>query len=400
MPEGIASALRAVVVGAGWAGEGHTVALQHAGVEVAAICGRNQAAVETMAARLGVPVASTDWRRTIEALRPDIVAIATPAGLRGEVVEAALAGGSHLFCDKPLATSAPEAERLYRLADAAGVKHAFAATHVYDPSVQWLAELVREGSIGTLREIVGTFRLDHAQAGQWSWNSLVASGGGVLHQGLPHYLALFEAIAGGPAVRVAGDARVLVRRAPVVPQQYGADGRKLKGSPLAAMSEAERAQLEWRECDADNAFSVLLALAGAEGEVHATLLASRGFQVPGEPNRLRLYGDKGTLVADGTLFSFEVSRTADGKSSEPLPVPQRLKDELPAVGDGVQNKWCRLALDFVAHVRGEAFRPYLTFYDGWRYQLAIDAVRAGAWTALPEAPEADAGIAPAPALTA
>lgn len=37
--------LRAIVVGAGSAGEGHTLALRQTGVEVVAICARQQAVV-------------------------------------------------------------------------------------------------------------------------------------------------------------------------------------------------------------------------------------------------------------------------------------------------------------------------------------------------------------------
>lgn len=59
--------------------------------------------------------------------------------------------------------------------------------------------------------------------------------------------------------------------------------------------------------------------------------------------------------------------------------PQRLLDAVPG-----GNWWAALAADFVADVRGEVHRPYLTFYDGWRAQEAIDAIRAGSgWDTLP-----------------
>ena len=77
--------LRAVVVGAGWAGEGHTLALRDTGVEV----------VGKVAQRLGVPEGSTDWREAIARHRPEIVAIGTPGSVRREVVEAAGAVGAH-----------------------------------------------------------------------------------------------------------------------------------------------------------------------------------------------------------------------------------------------------------------------------------------------------------------
>ena len=86
--------LKAVVVGAGWAGEGHTKALQHCGVEVVAICARRQEIVDKIASNLAI--ASTDWRQTLMEIKPDIVALATPAILRTPVIELAVQLGAHL----------------------------------------------------------------------------------------------------------------------------------------------------------------------------------------------------------------------------------------------------------------------------------------------------------------
>jgi glutamyl-tRNA reductase len=47
-------ALRAVVIGTGWAGEGHTTALREAGVDVMAMCGRTPEPARVMAKKLGI----------------------------------------------------------------------------------------------------------------------------------------------------------------------------------------------------------------------------------------------------------------------------------------------------------------------------------------------------------
>ena len=54
--------LRAMILGAGSAGEGHALALRQAGVEVAAIASRTADVVRRVADELGIPVATTDWR--------------------------------------------------------------------------------------------------------------------------------------------------------------------------------------------------------------------------------------------------------------------------------------------------------------------------------------------------
>ena len=115
--------LRAVVIGAGWSGEGHTKAFQHYGVEVLAICARKPDIVQKVAAGLGVPEASTDWRKSLLEHKPDIVALTTPAILRTEVIELAVELGCHIISEKPLALTAVEAEHIYNLIKDTGLKH-------------------------------------------------------------------------------------------------------------------------------------------------------------------------------------------------------------------------------------------------------------------------------------
>ena len=114
-----------------------------------------------------------------------------------------------------------------------------------------------------------------------------------------------------------------------------------------------------------------------------TLVAS-GAQATWPPNGWRFHGETGSLLADGH-FSYAVAlQRKAGDEREALPVPQRLLDDLPAVGTEFQNKWAALARDFVADVEGRPHRPYLTLRDGWRFEETIDAIRAGRdWFEIP-----------------
>lgn len=386
--------LRAVVIGAGWAGEGHTLALRHCGVEVVALCARDPDAVRAVASRLGVPQASTDWRRTLEDVRPDVVTLATPANLREEAVDVAAGLGCHILCEKPLAATAPAAAHLLQRVASAGVKHAYGATQRYDPSVAWLAELVREGAVGSLRQIEGTFRRRmRAPLTPWTWVDDLASGGGLLNNGFTHWAAILQAVVGGPPLWATGAASATRDRAPVVAGVH--DFRRL--AELTPSPEAA-AQLEWRACDADFAYAALFAFAAPDGrEVRGSMLADGALPETWPPSGWRFYGDDGVLVATGA-FSFEVARRRGaGDEPEPLPVPERLRRALPQTGQALVDKWAALAGDFLADVRGEAHRPYPTFEDGWRIQAMVDAIRAGrspaAGLAAPD-PGGPAGTAP------
>jgi predicted dehydrogenase len=85
-------ALRAVVIGAGWAGEGHTLGLRAAGVEVVALCGRTPEPAHKRAAQLGVDNIRFDWRAALEEFQPDTVSIATTAAPHREMAEFAAYG--------------------------------------------------------------------------------------------------------------------------------------------------------------------------------------------------------------------------------------------------------------------------------------------------------------------
>lgn len=365
------SELRAVVVGAGWAGEGHTKALQSTGVKVEAICARRAQVVEAVAKGLGVPTASTDWRATVQDLRPDIVAVATPGGLRRQVIELACQVQSHVICDKPLGITAEAASDYYKLVKEAGIKHAFAATHRYDPSVSWAAQLLQEGKIGSVAEMDLVMMIPFVRATKpWSWSDVLADGGGMLNNALPHFLGMIERMVNGSVTWVTGEARGLRQSAPYVPDLH--DWRQVMGTEL---SEQEAAKLEWRTCDADTAFSALLELqtplASQPLIVGLRVDLTAPYASPG--NGWYLIGDRGVLVGEG-LFALKLSRR-DGEEVEDLPVPDSLVQDLPD-GDGdIQQKWSALARDFVSDVRGQEHKPYLTFRDGWRYQLIADAIR-------------------------
>ena len=126
-----------------------------------------------------VAQASTDWQQTLETVGPDIVALATPAVLRSEVVEMAADLGCHLLVEKPLATTASQAGHIYQRVRAVGVKHAYAATHCYNPAYVRLKELIQQGMIGQLQEIVVTMGRCHSTPAimPWSWMLSLEAGG-------------------------------------------------------------------------------------------------------------------------------------------------------------------------------------------------------------------------------
>src|SRR2546425_5202216 len=80
------------------------------------ISGRNEEAVARAAERYGVEEWTADWREGVS--RPDvqIVDVCTPPGTHAEIVEAAVAEGKAVLCEKPLAADYASAASAARAA--------------------------------------------------------------------------------------------------------------------------------------------------------------------------------------------------------------------------------------------------------------------------------------------
>lgn len=86
--------------------------------------------------------------------RIDFVSVVTPNHLHFSVCKAFIEQGIHVICDKPLTNSIEEAEELCRLVYQNNV--IFGLTHNYTgyPMVKEARQLVKNGTLGTLRKIV------------------------------------------------------------------------------------------------------------------------------------------------------------------------------------------------------------------------------------------------------
>ena len=380
--------LRAVVVGAGWSAEGHTKAFQHYGVEVLAICARKPDIVQKVASRLGVADASIDWRKSLLEHKPDIVALTTPAILRTEVIELAVELGCHIICEKPLALNVEAAGHIYNLIKGTGLKHAFAATHLYDPTVAYMRQLLTQQKIiGELTAVdVGYTRRIPGQPSDmikpWNWMSSLAHGGGVLNNGLTHQLGMLERMTGMKVSSAVGEAKIYPRKAPVVPEIR--DWRVWRRTMITA---EEASKYEWRECDVEWNYSAFFKLGQSSQDTGNSILVTMRTH-PGVPSHKPtggwfFYGTHGTLVGRGGHILSHITKHI-GEEVEELSVPQELQDDLPQIGDEIQNKWTALVRDFLADIQDRPHEQYLTFLDRWRYQIAIDAIRGSkGWAQIP-----------------
>jgi predicted dehydrogenase len=378
--------LRAVVIGAGWAGEGHTTALRAAGVEVVAMCGRTPEPAHAMAEKLGVEEVRFDWRAALEEFRPDIVSIATPARPHREMAEAASELGCHVACDKPLATNAAEARAMLLAALRARVKHAYATTSRYDPVFAYTRTLLASSLIGQVREIEYLDHADFSPLLPYSWVHELSLGGGGLNNAFTHQLGQVLHMTGGRVLSAAGEARRLIDRAPV-----GASIHDFRDLWSTAIDREQAEEGEWGEVDADFGYTVMVQLEMPDGYTASVLFHTSLMAPKQHPNYLAFYGTEGTLQlsAIDAFWPNRIHHYSRGREAwEEMPVPQELIDALPHIEDHAQRDWNQLFREFVADIRGDGYAGYPTFHDGWVAAEVIEIVRKGqGWTALPERPD-------------
>jgi predicted dehydrogenase len=125
--------------------------------ELVAIASRDHATAERVADGLGIPHAHGSYEALLADESVDAVYIPLPNHLHAEWAVKALEAGKHVLCEKPLALSAAEAERMAEVAERTGRGLMEAFMYRLHPS--WIAvrALVASGRIGRLTAIQSWF---------------------------------------------------------------------------------------------------------------------------------------------------------------------------------------------------------------------------------------------------
>ncbi len=180
------------MIGYGAMGRAHAMAyrdLQHhyalpAGtVRVVGVATTRRESAEAAAREIGGADAVTDYRELLARDDVQIIDLCTPHDSHEEIVIAAARAGKHIYCEKPLARSGAEAERIAAAVRAAGVRCALTFNFRYFPCVQRARQLLNAGFCGRLFGFHGRyFRASYIDASRpMSWRLRRSSaGGGVL----------------------------------------------------------------------------------------------------------------------------------------------------------------------------------------------------------------------------
>lgn len=146
------------------------------------VCTSRRETAEKGAATIGADHAVTDFRRITESDDVDIVHVCTPNHLHKDALLSAMAGGKHIYCDKPLVADWPEAEEVAAALKAYDGTAQMTLQNRFFPATMRARQLVEAGALGELLEFRGSY-LHSGSADPTAplkWKLSAAAGGGVI----------------------------------------------------------------------------------------------------------------------------------------------------------------------------------------------------------------------------
>ena len=170
--------------------------------EIAAIASRDGETARRVADRLAIPRAHGSYEALLEDPDVDAVYIPLPNHLHAEWSIAAARAGKHVLCEKPLALTAADAERMIEAAETAGVHLMEAFMYRHHPSWVAVRELVASGRIGTLTAVQSWFGFHNDDAA--NIRNIRDFGGGALYDVGCYCVNLSRMLFGGEPVRIEG----------------------------------------------------------------------------------------------------------------------------------------------------------------------------------------------------
>ncbi|HEY6004593.1 MAG TPA: Gfo/Idh/MocA family oxidoreductase [Anaeromyxobacter sp.] len=275
---------RVAVVGCGQIADAHVHEARRAGADVVAVCDRSAVMAEQAAARLEVPEWFEDLDAMLSRARPDVVHVTTPPASHLPVARAALAGGAHVYVEKPLTVDLAEAGALEDAARRAGRLACAGHNLAFDPVVLRLLRLVAEGAIGDVvhvdaiqgHDLAGPFgRIAMSDPDHW----VHRLPGGIAHNNLSHPLSIVLPLLGDelPSVRATG---LRLRR-----ERFG-DARDHFHDEIRVLLAGERATASVHFSCHARPVQLALAVYGTRANVAVsldarTMRAVRGSSMPG-----------------------------------------------------------------------------------------------------------------------
>ncbi|GAA3949985.1 Gfo/Idh/MocA family oxidoreductase [Gordonia caeni] len=388
------------VIGGGMAGKAHAAAYRQATatygpglppVRLVSIADAYEPLAADAARRFGFERHDTSWQAIVDADDIDVVSVVVANHLHREIVEALLAAGKHVLCEKPLAASLDDAQAMVAAADAAaerGLVARIGLTFLRSPGIAFLGDLVRSGRLGEFVNFDGEYWTDYAcnPDGPISWRFKGGPGTGALAD-VGSHLSYIGELFGGRVRAVRGG--TLHTAYPTRPKPLG----QVVGHEGGAVSD-EREPVE----NDDVAGFFVDYADGGTGSLQVSRVA------PGHPNTLKfeVFCTKGSASFDfRNPGQVHVNVVGDGDADlggtrTIVLGPEHpywrggLAMDAPGVGVGQNDGFVFQARAFLDEVAGvpasDGLPPNADFAEGLHNMRLLDAVTRSALAGGAEVP--------------
>jgi xylose dehydrogenase (NAD/NADP) len=170
--------------------------------ELVAVASRDLARAQDYAQQWGIPRAYGSYQALLDDPEVDVIYSALPNNLHCEWTVKAADAGKHILCEKPLALTVEEVDRMIKTAHRNQVVLLEAFMYRYHPQTLKAQQLVRQGAIGDVRLVRAVFTYTLNRPGDVRLEP--AMGGGSLWDVGSYPVSCARAIVGSDPVEVFG----------------------------------------------------------------------------------------------------------------------------------------------------------------------------------------------------
>ncbi|WP_336660226.1 Gfo/Idh/MocA family protein [Leucobacter sp. USHLN153] len=351
------------MLGAGFMARTHSTAARLAGAQLDVLAASRPETSRTAAAALGYARSASPEELLVEGL--GVVHVCTPNTTHLDYARAALLAGSHVICEKPLATSGADARELADLSEQRGLVGAVPFVYRYHPMVREARARIASGEAGTVLTVSGQYLQDWLlAAGDDNWRVATDSGGPsrAFADIGSHLVDLVEFVSGDRITRLVATTRTVhEERAgqPVHTEDAVALTLELAGGGIGSLLISQVAP--------GRKNGLVLEIAGSHESIRFEQEDPERLWVGRRGASLLLRRDPDTLSVDAA----------------------RLSNVPAGHAQGYQDAFNGFVADAYAAVAGEHPEGLPTFRDGLRAALITDAVlesaEAGTWVEVSKA---------------
>ena len=171
--------IKTAIFGTGFIGRVHLDALRRLeSVEAVALADTNLGLAQRLAAGFAISAIVADYRTILGDAAIEAVHICTPNAQHFSMAKEALEAGKHVVCEKPLATTVEEANKLVALATQKGLRNCVCHNLRYYPLVQQLRRMREAGDLGEILSVQGSYSQDWLLYDtDWNWRIDSRTGG-------------------------------------------------------------------------------------------------------------------------------------------------------------------------------------------------------------------------------